>query len=134
MLWIGMIAFLGLGFLAYVRLAPSAVERWHVPPNGQQDRAFGNGVLRRVTIGRAGLYRLDQIAEADPRTERLAGNVDQGMVTYITRSRMVGFPDYTTVMQAGEDLLIFARSRFGRRDFGVNGARVSRWLDALAVY
>ncbi|WP_243614316.1 DUF1499 domain-containing protein [Shimia aestuarii] len=56
------------------------------------------------------------------------------MITYITRSRMIGFPDYTTVLQAGEELLIHARSRFGRRDFGVNAVRVERWIDALTAY
>lgn len=133
MFWIGVFAFLGLGFLAYVRLAPSTIERWHVQPSGQ-DETHANGVHRRVAIGRAGLHRFDRIAEADPRTQRLAGSVEQGMVTYITRTRMIGFPDYTTVMQAGEELLIHARSRFGRRDFGVNAERISRWLDALAAY
>src|SRR6056297_3293425 len=115
MFWIGVFAFLGLAIVAYIRLAPSSIERWHVPPSGQ-DEIHANGLSRRVACGQAGLHRLDRIAEADPRTKRLAGSVEQGMVTYITRSRMIGFPDYTTVMQAGEELFIHARSRFGRRD------------------
>jgi len=43
----------------------------------------------------------------------------------------MGFPDYTTITMADEDLLIYARLRFGRSDFGVNGARVDRWIKAL---
>ena len=61
----------------------------------------------------------------------LAGSVEQGMITYVTRSIVVGFPDYTTVLQNGDQLVIYARLRFGRSDFGVNHARIKRWIDAL---
>jgi len=130
----GAIALLGLVFLAYIRLAPTPVTKWHRSPDVLKDTVLANGIQKRIPIGKAGLRRIDRIAEADPRTERLAGSVEQGLVTYVTRSRLIGFPDYTTVMQAGEDLVIYARSRFGRRDFGANSERVSRWLNALAAY
>ncbi len=134
MFWFGLFTLLPLTTLAYIRLAPSHEARWHVAPDMREDREFANGVYRCVTTGPSGLRRLDRIVEAHPRTRRLAGGVEQGMITYITRTRMVGFPDYTTVLQAGEELLIHARSRFGRRDFGVNAARVDRWIDALTAY
>lgn len=128
------VAFLGLAFLAYVRLAPSDAELWHVEPQVAEDKTFGNGAVRRITIGKDGLRRMDTLIGSDPRTQRLVGSVRDGMITYITRSRTVGFPDYTTIMQSGEDLLIYARSRFGRKDFGVNAARVDRWIDTLTAY
>ena len=53
------------------------------------------------------------------------------MLTYITRSAAIGFPDYTTARQDGDQLVIWARQRFGRSDFGVNRRRVDGWLDAL---
>ncbi len=134
MFWIGITAFLGLSVLAYVRLAPSSVARWHVQPDVQEDKELANGVYRRVAIGAGGLRRLDRIVESHPRTRRLAGSVEQGMITYVSRTRMIGFPDYTTVMQAGEELLIHARSRFGRRDFGTNAVRIDRWIDLLTAY
>ena len=130
----GVIALLGLSVLAYIRLAPSAVSKWHCSPQVNKNAVLSNGIQKRIPIGKAGLRRIDLIAEADPRTERLAGSVEQGLVTYVTRSRMIGFPDYTTVMQAGEELVIYARSRFGRRDFGANAERVTRWLNALTAY
>ena len=130
----GVIALLGLFMLAYIRLAPPVVSKWHCSPEVNKNAVLLNGIQKRIPIGKAGLRRIDLIAEADPRTERLAGSVEQGLVTYVTRSRMIGFPDYTTVMQAGEELVIYARSRFGRRDFGVNAKRVTRWLNALAAY
>ncbi|WP_371808490.1 DUF1499 domain-containing protein [Ruegeria sp. HKCCA6948] len=117
--------------LGFVRLAPSDPARWHVPPQAQADRDLPKGVLRVSETGPEGLAQLDRIAQATPRTTVLAGSVEQGMVTYITRTKLFGFPDYTTVQQDGDTLRIYARLRFGRRDFGVNRDRVERWLALL---
>jgi len=54
------------------------------------------------------------------------------MITYVTRSRVFGFPDYTTVRQAGPQLEIYGRLRFGRSDLGVNAARIDGWLQSFA--
>jgi uncharacterized protein (DUF1499 family) len=54
--------------------------------------------------------------------------VGEGRITYITRTKIIGFPDYTTVQQDGDVLRIHGRLRFGRKDFGVNKARVDGWL------
>ncbi len=132
LIWI--LAFLFLATLAYVRLAPSDPDEWHVEPKANGDRVFRNGVIRRITVGKDGLRRMDALIASEPRTQHLEGSVKSGMVTYISRSRMMGFPDYTTMLQSGEDLVIYARSRFGRSDFGVNAARVDRWIDALTAY
>jgi uncharacterized protein (DUF1499 family) len=73
------------------------------------------------------------VALATPRTRLLAGSVATGKLTYVTRSRLFGFPDYTTVsLLLPEDggptyLHMFARLRFGLDDLGVNGARVRDW-------
>jgi uncharacterized protein (DUF1499 family) len=117
--------------LGYVRLAPSDVSRWHVAPQVTADKNFKSGVLRLVETGPDGLARFDALARKTERTSVLAGNVDAGMVTYVTRSKVFGFPDYTTVQQDGNQLKIYARLRFGRSDLGVNRARVTGWLDAL---
>ena len=61
----------------------------------------------------------------------LAGSVEEGMVTYITRSAVFGFPDYTTVRQRGDELEIYGRLRMGYSDLGVNGKRIDRWLALL---
>jgi uncharacterized protein (DUF1499 family) len=78
--------------------------------------------------------RLATIANATPRTELLAG---QGLhTTWVTRSAMIGYPDYTSVMitptATGSTIAIYARSRFGQSDFGVNRARVESWLKQLS--
>lgn len=130
--WI--IAAVFLAVFAYVRLAPSDPAVWHIEPRVTEDRDYSNKSVRLVPAGVDALRRIDTIIAAEPRTYVLAGSVQQGMITYVTRSRMMGFPDYTTIMQEGENLLIFARSRFGRRDFGVNRERIERWIGALAAY
>ncbi|WP_342635567.1 DUF1499 domain-containing protein [Antarcticimicrobium luteum] len=120
-----------VGGMLYIRLAPSDPARWHRAPEASVDKTFQSGVTRRVAAGPDGLARLDAIIRATPRTRMLAGTLGAGMVTYVTRSRVMGFPDYTTVQQVGDALEIYARSRFGRSDLGVNGARVEGWLAAL---
>lgn len=114
--------------LAYIRLAPSDLTRWHVVPEVSQDRDLPGGVMRRVPGGIGDFAALDRIARETPRTQVLAGSVAEGRVTYITRSRVFGFPDYTTIAGVGDDLVIWARLRFGRSDLGVNKARVEGWL------
>lgn len=128
-LWIILIAIIAV--LVYVRLAPSDPARWHVQPAFSQDRNMPGGVVRIVETGPDGLARLDPIARAEPRTTVLAGSVAEGMITYVSRSQVIGFPDYTTVWQDGNRLVIHGRLRFGRSDFGVNRARVEAWIRAL---
>ena len=120
----------GLAMGAYIRLAPSDPVRWHVAPE-DAERDLKGGVVRVVETGPDGLARLDKIARATPRTSVLAGSLEEGMITYITRTKVFGFPDYTTVQQDGDTLRIYARLRFGRRDFGVNRDRVTQWLALL---
>lgn len=131
----------------YVRVAPSDPARWNVDPLSVT-APDGNGWLLRPDGGNmAGdihacppellLTALDRIATETPRTRRLAGSMAEGQITYVTRSRIVGFPDYTTVAAIATDggaaPVIYARQRFGQEDLGVNRARVEAWVDALRV-
>jgi hypothetical protein len=125
-----------VGLAAYVRLAPSDPARWHVPPvaegpPGEVVAAEGAASLRVAGDGPALLARLDAIATATPRTMRLAGSVAEGRITWITRSALWGFPDYTTAQVVPGGLAIEARLRFGRGDMGVNAARLRDWLARL---
>lgn len=127
-LWLVIAVIVVLG--AYIRLAPSDPALWHLAPEGE-DRDLKGGVVRVVETGSEGLTQFDRIARATPRTSVLAGSVEEGMITYITRTKVFGFPDYTTVQQDGDTLRIYARLRFGRKDFGVNRDRVAGWLALL---
>lgn len=117
--------------LLYIRLAPSNLDRWHVAPEVSENKNFKAGVKRLIPLGPDGLIQLDAIIRATPRTQILTGSVESGMMTYITRSAVFGFPDYTTVQQDGDTLKIYARLRFGGSDTGVNRARVEGWINAL---
>ncbi|SMP13454.1 DUF1499 domain-containing protein [Shimia sagamensis] len=128
-LWL--VPILAIGFVLYVRLAPSDPARWHKEPQIAHDSDTENSARRLVMSGRDGLARFHQVAVGTPRTTALAGSVEAGMVTYVTRSKTMAYPDYTTAYQDGDMLKVYGRSRFGRRDFGVNGARVDGWIDAL---
>lgn len=116
----------------YIRLAPSDPARWHRMPAAVTNRDVSDGVLRVVGAGEAGMARLHVIITGTARTRLLAGSVADGMVTYVTRSLVFGFPDYTTLRRTDHQIEIYGRQRFGRSDFGVNAARIDGWLEIFA--
>ena len=121
------LAILVIGFLAYVRLAPSDPARWHVSVTAKANETMAGGAIR-VVPNKDGAWDALNIALAGfERTHLLAGSVEQGHVTYVTRSKLIGFPDYTTLEKSGDSIKLYARLRFGSSDMGVNAAR----LDAL---
>jgi len=140
---IGLVAVV-LGLAAYVRLAPTDAALWHVDPLLVAKPARPSHYLMRDGDGDAEALVLTQPAEqvaatlaqialATPRTTVVAG--EGGFVTYVTRSALWGFPDFTSVRilpeGEGSRVTIFARSRFGESDMGVNRKRVEAWLSAL---
>jgi uncharacterized protein (DUF1499 family) len=137
------VAVLVAGAAAWVRFAPSDPEAWHVAPLRAADPGRAGYLLTASNadnpVFEAGpgdlLAALDGIARATPRTTVLTGSVAEGRITYITRSRFWGVPDFTSVsateVDGGSQLVIFARLRFGRSDLGVNKARVLSWMDQL---
>jgi len=127
-LWIVLVAV--VAFLAYIRLAPTDVYRVHCDVRAVQDADGEGHCVRIVQADAAALARIDAAAMALPRTTRLAGSVGQGHITYVTRSKVMGFPDYTTVQREGDQIKMFARLRFGRSDLGVNRARLDTLLAA----
>lgn len=139
MKWILGLVVLVAAVMVYIRMAPSDAEAWHVTPGETEVGAYPEAgsftEVRAVTAdGAEVLAQIDRIAMATPRTRRLAGSVDEGMITYVTRSRIMGFPDYTTVRLTGGDaprIAIHARQRFGQSDLGVNRARVQAWLGQM---
>jgi hypothetical protein len=142
MIWLIFAALVAVA--AYVRLAPSDPARWHVAPvaEGSWDTAVVTGpksaslrlaVGRKIGIGNPVdmLARLDEVALATPRTMRLAGSVAEGRITWVTRSWLWGFPDYTTAEARADGLYIEARSRFGVSDLRVNVFRLQHWMNQL---
>jgi hypothetical protein len=131
-----------VGLLAYVRLAPSDPTIWHVDMGTAGFQPPGNAHVfcirpdnrhGPITGEPADLMaRLDAIALASPRTERLAGSAEKGRITWVSRSAVLGFPDYTTAqVLEGPSLCVMGWQRFGGEDWGVNAARIGGWMQAL---
>ncbi|KMK67025.1 DUF1499 domain-containing protein [Puniceibacterium sp. IMCC21224] len=129
--WIIVLAIVGC--LVWIRLAPSNPEVWNVDPMVTADQDLASGVRRGFQGGRPTMEVLDRVILATPRTEILAGSIDAGLITYVTRSEWMGFPDYTTVQLNDDRVELYARLRFGQSDMGTNKARVEGWLSAVAA-
>lgn len=145
--WILSLIILVVVFAAlWVRFSPNPPRRWAVNPLTNGQPGMTNGYLIRPADGDdvAPIYKvsaedlakkINAIALKWPRTHLIAGSVESGEMTYITRSLIWGFPDFTSVkvipIGADSTFAAFARSRFGKSDFGVNGARLHAWLKAL---
>ena len=140
---------IAIGIISVVRLSPMTAARWQVNPEFAQKQPGTNDYLLRPygaalngADGIAGVYqgdaasltlRLQQVALAEPRTRLIAGDDGSGVITLVQRSRWMGFPDAISIMARDigpgvATLAIWSRSRFGENDFGVNRARVTRWL------
>jgi uncharacterized protein (DUF1499 family) len=143
-----LVAVLILAAQAFVRLSPLDPARWHAEPltatklKGQHDwivRPEGGDAVAPVyaTDSVALMSRIEEVALAEPHTRVLAGSPKDGWMTFVQRSALWGFPDVISVRAfpegAGATLAIWSRSRFGEYDWGVNHARVERWLAALNV-
>ncbi len=127
-LWLLVIA--AVGVAGYLRLAPSDPARWDVPVTVDHDEDLKGGAVRVIPGDEGTLARVHAAALALPRTIVLSGTPAQGRITYVTRSKVMGFPDYTTVELVDGQVRMFARLRFGQSDFGVNRARLERLVRA----
>jgi hypothetical protein len=119
---------------ATLRLRGTPNEFLAAPP-GTTAAPTGAETPLYVESPRALLARFDAIAQAHPRVSVVAGDLDSLMITYVQRSRFIGFPDYLTVkavaLEGGSGLIVYSRARYGHSDLGVNRARVEAWLAAL---
>lgn len=146
MMIIALVALLVAAFFSYIRLTVLPMEQAHIDPRLAQPGSKPNFVLltggdaARVSFESREALRdaLRKVLKALPRTVILHVDETGFFMTSLTRSGVLGFPDYTSfvIEEGGDDdgirLHIYARSRFGYSDFGVNQARVKRVLSQLA--
>ena len=125
-------------------ISPSA---WHVDPSAAKRTGRPNDYLVAeggdhppLAVPEAPaevMARIDAVAMAEPRTHRLAGSPEEGFVTYVQRSRLVGYPDVISLRVVpdgtGSRVTVYSRSRYGVSDMGVNRKRVVRWMAAADV-
>ena len=139
---VGLIAAFGV---AYVRYAPLYPNQWHVDPATVERTGKPNDFLMAgggdqppavfaadvVTVAAA----LDAVVASEPATFVMAGAASDGFVTYVQRSKLMGFPDMISItiqpVEGGTMMNAYARARDGHSDLGVNAARMTRWIAAL---
>lgn len=139
---LGLVVVAAIGAAVYFRTVQMPAETWHVdpatvtPPSTPNAELLAGASASRVPGAPLDvMLRLDAAAKADG-AERIGGDVAEGFVTYVVRSRLMGFPDAVSVRVHPEGEMtridIYSRSRFGYSDLGVNRSRVARWLAAAA--
>ena len=130
--------------LCYIRFAKPNESNWHVDPELVEQNDSRNSYLNNSKSGNFSYYavpikdlylKLHEISEAD-KCQRVFGNIDGGLITFVCRSRFLGFPDYVSISlkehETGKSSLsVFSRSRFGVYDFGKNKKRMKKWLQQL---
>ena len=100
-------------------------------PNAQADREPKTYSMPPDEL----LARLRHIAQSDPDTRELP-SASHRAARFLQLTRLMRFPDTidAEVLPVGDNqstLAVYSRSLIGRKDFGVNRARVERWLAAL---
>jgi uncharacterized protein (DUF1499 family) len=71
-----------------------------------------------------------------PKVKIISRSDDGRQITYLQRSPILQFPDAITVRfiplnDKTSTLAIYSRSKYGRKDLGMNPARVIHWLQRL---
>lgn len=123
------------GAMVWIRAVPVPAETYHAAPEmpapGDHPGRGRFTAVRAVADPAAALRDLAARIEATPRTVRLAGDPGEGHVSFVTRSRVWGFPDVTNVWTAGQRIAIRGELVVGQGDLGVNRRRIEAWLDGV---
>ena len=126
--------------LVIARLIPVDAEPFHEDPaepdrQRSEVRLIGRDAPRFPADADTVLETLIGIARSDWGVRIAEGSIDEGMITFVARSKVFGFRDYITVKATdetgGAKLAVYARPRFNVYDWGVNGRRLDRWLGEL---
>lgn len=130
--------------LAWLRLEPIDRDRWHTDPAEADDpgttgiRLIGLEAPRFPGDPETVLEALSDIVRDEPRARFLEGDIDEGMITFVARTKFLGIPDFITVKAVAEGdmtkLAVNSRSRFGfGSDWGVNAGRLDRWFQDMRL-
>lgn len=133
------LAFLVIALIAF-RFYPADSEPFHEDPAApdpqrSEVRLIGREAPRFKADATEVLETLAEIARADG-ARMVEGSADEGMITFVARSKAFGFRDYITVKAVDEagglaKLSVLARPRINGYDWGVNARRLDRWLGEL---
>jgi uncharacterized protein (DUF1499 family) len=78
------------------------------------------------------------VAREDPETQIVYSARWEDVDRYVARTRLMRFPDTISVRIVpvaadASTVAIYSRSQIGYSDWGVNRARIERWLDRIAA-
>ncbi len=132
------------GLALFIRYQAPDPEVAHVDPKDARFpsqsgvRLLGDDAVRFNAAPHEVLSAVLQIATSNPNTQLLSGSPESGMITFVTRSRVFGFQDYTTAKATADagvtTLTIAARTRIPNgSDWGVNRKRLENWLGELVT-
>lgn len=131
-----------IGGLGWIRFAPTDIDEWHIDPAIANDpgprgyRLIGREAPRLQGDPDTVLEALLAVARAEPRVRRLDGSVDEGMVTFVARTKWIGFRDYLTFKAVSEGnetkLSAISRARYDiGSDWGTNQERLEKWFEEI---
>lgn len=122
-----------------IRFLPVDSEPFHEDPGDpdpqrSETRLIGLDAPRYPASASEVLETFIDIAREDG-ARVVEGGIEEGMVTLVARSRVFGFRDFITAKAvdepAGAKLALLARPRVNGYDWGVNAARLDRWLQQM---
>lgn len=138
-----LIVFLVVAGGLWIRLAPHDSDNWHIDPadaaepNGNGFRIIGDRAPRFPGDYNTVLAELMDVALSEPRVRLLDGGADEGLVTFVARTKWAGFPDYVTFKAVAEGdqtkVAAISRARYPGSDWGVNRERLDRWFAELEL-
>ena len=122
------IIIISFSIAAYIRLAQVHPLNNIPVSNSNQLSSKGFVFIKAYTGSKDEFYEeITKVALGTHRTLLLSNDPLQ----FITRSKFLGFPDITAIDIQDGNLIIYANSVFGRLDFGVNRARVLKWVSLV---
>ena len=137
-----LVAFSVVLWAIWSRISSGDPDRWHIDPADADEpgrtgwRMIGREAPRYPGDPTRILGVFTEIALEEPRVRLLDGDADEGMLTFLVRSKGLGFKDYVTVkaVAEGPETKLGVISRAGSSagtDLGRNRERLDRWLAEL---
>lgn len=124
---IGIVLVILVGAMAYIRLAPVKFVAREFPSVVGEYPETGGFTAVVALSDRVNLASVEAAMLALPRTRKIKSDLP----TFVTRSRVFGFPDVTVLMVQDGTLVLSGHLVYGGSDFGVNRARISQVLASL---
>jgi len=136
-----LIVFIVFVGLLWLRFAPIDKDNWHVDPAepmGDQDlQLIGREAPRFPGAADEVLAQFDEIALSEPNTRRIEGDLAEGMMTFVSRTKFLGMAEVITVKAVSEGELtkvaIASRPRFSASNRRAAAERLDRWLQDMRL-